>query len=319
MICRLWPRLTLYSAVLLLLCLPAGIGSRAAYALQAQTQILQELQKYVTARSVIDLSRAELMEFYPELKQLTFAESQEALEPLLEKVGEKVEAFFHDFPNTTSLEQVRRERMRSTGQLEARINEEYNYLLLARPHEGAIGLEEDRTGAGGGPPERRKMPGASFLTSGYASTSIFFHPLYRGGSRFRYLGMQAAKPRTYVIAFSQKPETRWSLSAFKVGDQSAFLLIQGLAWIDPASYQIVRLRTDLLMPRLDVGLNRQTTEIQFDEVRFENISRSIWLPKEVIVTIACQSQLYRNRHRYSHYRLFTVETQEKVEKPSVPP
>jgi len=318
LICRPRLRLTLYSAVLLLLCLPAGKGYQAVSAL-AQAPILQELQTYVNARSVIDLSPAELIEFYPELQKLTFAKSQEALEPLLQKVGEKVEAFFHDFPNTTSLEKVRRERMRGTGQLEARVDEEYNYLLLARPREGAIGVEEDRAGVAGGLPERRKMPGASFLTSGYASTSIFFHPLCRSGTRFRYLGMQAPKPGTYVIAFSQKPETRWPSGVFKMEEQSAFLLIQGVAWIDPASYQIVRMRTDLLMPRPDVGLNRQTTEIQFNEVRFESISRSIWLPKEVVVTIVYQSQIYRNRHRYSHYKLFTVETEEKLGKPSVPP
>jgi len=51
MICRPRLRLTLYSAVLLLLCLSAGKGFQAVLTL-AQTPILQELQTYVNARAV---------------------------------------------------------------------------------------------------------------------------------------------------------------------------------------------------------------------------------------------------------------------------
>jgi len=48
--------------------------------------------------------------------------------------------------------------------------------------------------------------------------------------------------------------------------RSALLLYQGLAWIDAISYRIVRMRLDLLKPRLDIGLERSTTDIQFGEV-----------------------------------------------------
>jgi hypothetical protein len=37
------------------------------------------------------------------------------------------------------------------------------------------------------------------------------------------------------------------------------------------------------------------------------------------VTIMYGSKLYRNRHRYSNYQLFTVETFEKHEKPVARP
>jgi thiol:disulfide interchange protein len=36
-----------------------------------------------------------------------------------------------------------------------------------------------------------------------------------------------------------------------------------------------------------------------------------WLPREVKVTIGWKGRTFRNLHRYSNYRLFSVETYEK--------
>lgn len=46
---------------------------------------------------------------------------------------------------------------------------------------------------------------------------------------------------------------------------------QGIAWIDNANFQIVQMRADLLGPRPEIGLDEQTTEITFGEVRFADV------------------------------------------------
>jgi hypothetical protein len=43
-------------------------------------------------------------------------------------------------------------------------------------------------------------------------------------------------------------------------------------------------------------------------VKFKGMSRGLWLPMEVVVTIKLQGYFFRNRHRCSQYRLFTVES-----------
>lgn len=72
------------------------------------------------------------------------------------------------------------------------------------------------------------------------------------------------------------------------------------------------MRVGLLAPRPDIGLYRQDTEIWFREVRFDDVKRGVWLPHEVVVNIECKNRMFRNRHRYSDYRLFTVETLRKA-------
>jgi hypothetical protein len=92
---------------------------------------------------------------------------------------------------------------------------------------------------------------------------------------------------------------------------------QGLVWIDPHSFEIVRMRTDLLAPRNDVGLAKQTSEIWFSEVKFNTVSHPFWLPCEVVVTANWLGLVFRNRHQYSDYSVFVVESREKLNLPVI--
>jgi hypothetical protein len=84
------------------------------------------------------------------------------------------------------------------------------------------------------------------------------------------------------------------------------LLVQGIAWVDKASFQIVQLRTDLLAPRSDIGLNQQTTLITFDPVRIPDVETTFWLPAKVDVYANFRGQIFRNEHHYADYQRFHV-------------
>jgi hypothetical protein len=93
----------LFSAVLLWIAIVGGCSRPAA----AQKDVPPEIRPYLHSRSVVDFSRAQLIEFMPELRNLDFAQDQAPLSPILKKVGENVEVFFKNFPNTSSLESRR--------------------------------------------------------------------------------------------------------------------------------------------------------------------------------------------------------------------
>jgi hypothetical protein len=76
------------------------------------------------------------------------------------------------------------------------------------------------------------------------------------------------------------------------------------------------MRIDLLAPRTDVQLFRQTTEIWFNEVHFKDSPQAFWLPREVMVTVEWGGRNYRNRHLYSEYLVFSVESLDKLEQPA---
>jgi hypothetical protein len=102
---------------------------------------------------------------------------------------------------------------------------------------------------------------------------------------------------------------------FKSGGVSLATFTQGLAWIDTRTYQITRLRTELLRPLEEVKLEGQTTEIAYGEVHFKGMPEGFWVPRQVTVSVDWNGKHLRNEHHYSEFKLFQVEAAEKQGKP----
>ncbi len=288
------------------------VETRSELSTAEKEALLKEMERYAGARTLLDSSPEQLLRDLPELHELEFASEQGQLTLILSKVGETVAAFFRDFPNTTAFEQIRQERLGPNGKVEERQNQTFRYLAVARPQANEVLFEEYRASKKGKRVEVRFMHGMSFVTSGFVSMPDQFHPRYQPEANYRYLGMQNTEGRkAYVVAFAQVPEKARLFGRFGLGDHIAALLLQGVAWIDPATYQIVRMHSDLLAPRFDIFLSRQSTDAQFSEVQFKSGFPALWLPREVVVTIEWRGQLFRNYHHYSDFKLFKVETEEK--------
>src|SRR5688572_4976683 len=103
------------------------------WALVCVSASLSPAQQPDKTKSLVDLAPAELIAQFPELKKLEFAQTQDQLPRLLEQVGDRVQALFRGFPNTSSLEQVRLQILNYRGQAVRSVNREYQYLLIAHP------------------------------------------------------------------------------------------------------------------------------------------------------------------------------------------
>ncbi|MBZ5515483.1 MAG: hypothetical protein LAN62_11730, partial [Acidobacteriia bacterium] len=325
--------------------------SPEARTLYIQVQDRLSLEPYAKVKSVLTESPQELVKTIPELRGIPITSDQTELPGLLKKVGEGVEAFFKNFPNTVSLEQVHQERLGKDGKVARALDQDFQYLLLASAEKWGLGIEEHRTTPKGEIAALSGLDQGLMLTAGFASASLLFHPANQDGVGFRYLGRQTSdgedankssgvqeilttsdgrklllKPNgtwkdvkeelppgkgMHVIAFAQKPEKARTTERFKTDTGSALVLVQGVAWIDPTTYQVVRLRTNLLAPQATVRLERQTTEIHYQQVPFKGMVAALWLPQEVTVTVDWKGRVYRNWHRYSDFKVFNVETKEQ--------
>jgi len=291
-----------------------------------QASPAEEGQTETPVRSVVDWSQRELIRAMPELRKLVPPknpeESRELLPRILQQAGANVKRFFEDFPNTTSVERIRTDRpgqdlsyedpMGITRTSSHSLEQQFNYIALARRSPAKFGLDEYRTNSRGTPVE----PGGGLVTKGFASMSIHFHPAYQPDSVFRYLGREKLRGRdTLVVAFAQRPEAARIVGQVEVPGRTVVILTQGVAWIDSVNFQIVRLRTDLLTPPEGSGLKCQTTEIEYGAIRFKQAGSALWLPTRVTVTLNWRGEVLRNRHEYSDFRLFAVETEQSPKDP----
>ncbi len=288
----------------------------AARALSGEVRVRQAMLSQDQVKSAITQSPEDLIKELPDLQGLKTDTDQSMLEEVLQKTGKNVDSFFKSFQNTVSLEKVHQERMGKDGKTKASQDREFQYLLLADAQRPGLGIEEHRSTAEGQDSELTGLHQGLMLTSGFASASSVFHPVNRNGADFRYLGKQTLdNHETYVVAFAQKPQTAKMVTRFVTDKGSALILTQGVAWIDATSFHIIRLHTDLLNPLPTIRLQKQTTEIQFQQVSFNGGNTNLWLPQEVKVMVDWRGRVLRNQHRYSAFRLFNVEAKEERKMP----
>jgi tetratricopeptide (TPR) repeat protein len=253
------------------------------------------------------------------LKGLEPAKNQDDLKEILAAAGKNVAALYHGFQNSISLEKVRQQQLRHNGKVSNEAVEKFRYLCLM-PHDPHVpGFTEYRKSANPAWEGGSVLKGGYMLTSGFVSAALIFFPDYQAGSEFRYLGRQTVDDhQTYVVAFAQIPMKAALVGRFTIGKHSAPTFQQGLAWIDTKNYQIVRLLTDLLKPLPEVRLSKEAIRIDYQEVYFKQLAQTLWLPKDVTVTVVWRGKTLRNDHQYSDFKLFNVGAAEEITKRKTP-
>jgi len=244
------------------------------------------------------------------------AQDQEQLSSILDGVGARILEMINNFPNTISLEAIHQEKLGRKGGVSDTQNQEFRYLCLVPREAWGPGFIEYRADFGGKPALPKGLSEGFMLTSGFASAELIFHPAYRSESTFRYLGRQNISGlNTFAVAFAQIPGKAHLYGSFQKGLTSETTFSQGLAWIDPTTYQIIRLHTDLLAPLPDFRLEKETLNIDFKEVHFSHLKEAFWLPGKVTLTLDWNGKLLRNQHEYSDFKIFNVATSEKIGNP----
>lgn len=259
----------------------------------------------------------------PELKGLKPSSDQGELAALLEKVGAKTLEVARNTPNLISRESVSESQ---EGTAETR--RDYDYLILARIEGNTVALDEFRLDLKSGDKfqtndalkkefwddlrrasDEIEISKRRPMSQGFAASWLHFYPPNRKRATYRYLGEQKRDGhRTLVLAFAQKPASVILPAIFRYRDKTAPMFLQGIAWIDPSDFRILRLRTDLLSPIPEVSLHRLTTDTQFALTRIEEVPSPLQLPGQVTVTTAVAGSTIREIHEYSEYRLFRAHS-----------
>jgi len=264
---------------------------------------------YENAHPYLDLPLEQVVKHIPELRELEPAQDEQILPTILSETAVAVDEFLDNAVDLLAQEEVTRTRLRSNGSVQASQRLQYNYLIVHHGDGLTLTIEEYREDSRGNRVEQGGLDQGFSLTSGFALICIYFASDHRSDSTFRYLGRETMGSRkTYVVAFAQRPEQRAAVNIVSGTWGKIGILVQGIAWIDERSYEIMRMRTDLLAPLPQIGLQAQTTEVSFDEVRLQDVPNPLWLPSDVTVDAKFEGTDFRNEHRYTNYRRYRVSS-----------
>jgi len=288
-----------------------------------------ELQLYQHAQTVMEWTPHQIHDC-PFIHKLRPASSQKQLPMILERAGQTGTLLLNDFPKIYCLEAVHTEaeipqvltddqfigNVAQINQLNAMrqpLNEfppqerTFRYIVIPQIKGGLPGFKEYRTDLNGSPVGKRNLNRISMITSDFASTGLYMSAAHQSESDFRHFGMEVIRKREcHVVGFAQVPERVHTVGLTTVHGKDAALLVQGLAWIDAETFQILRVTTWLLAPRVDIGLKSAISTVDFFPVQPSGTERTLWLPADATVVGTFQGVTFHNKHHYSDFKLFGV-------------
>ena len=294
-----------------------------------------EIAIYKGAQTLIDWTPRQIHDC-PFLHKLRPAGSQGQLPMVLERVGQTVTLLLHDFPQIACDETVSEEKpvqgptSFAPGYTPMDMNtgtpgtpnptpvpkasstvthQRFRYIVVPRPVGDFPAFEEYRTDLKGNFFDASGLSDLSMMSSNYTSTCLCFSPADQRDNRFRHFGIQTIRNREcQVVGFAQEPERARRVSRFRTQGENVALLFQGLAWIDAETFQVLRIKTWLLVPRKDIGISSQTSTVDFYPVQPSGSEGVLWLPREVTVEAVYRGLKVRNTHQYANFKLFRVES-----------
>jgi len=203
-------------------------------------------------------------------------------------------------------ESVVQEKLAANGHVEATERSNYDYLIMVGGTSDDFQLNESRIAAGSA--KHKQLP--MLVTAGFSTILLIFHPYYRNSFEFTAGDGLVMDGRAVIpIKFSQIPGRR-SPAALALRGREYPLDLEGTAWIDERSGQIVQIDAALERDMSDVGLRSLSVHSEYKPTRPGKDSAEMMLPSTAVVDVQTPRQHWRNTHTFDGYKSFLIEAEQ---------
>ncbi|MGA8153587.1 MAG: hypothetical protein WB952_21730 [Terriglobales bacterium] len=232
------------------------------------------------------------------------------LDNLLAHTSTQVVGFLDQFSDVKCTEQVQQEKLGKDDKVELKEESTYDYLVILTNAGGELSLDESRLAVHESKRDKKNTP--LLVSNGFATLFLVFHPYYAQSFKFALAGEAVDGGRHLVkVSFQHVSGTR-SPAALALRGREYPLELSGVAWIDPQSGVITRIEANVADTMEDVGLKSLHAEVDFAPPPFRDMKEPYWFPVVATVEVETPRQHWRNTHRFTDYKRFSVSTDEQV-------
>ena len=233
------------------------------------------------------------------------------LNKVLDRASERVIAFLDLFSDVKCTEHVDQEKFHPNGKTEIEMQSTYDYLVILTNAGGELTLNESRLPVKEGKVHSLKTV-SMLVSNGFATLFLIFHPYYFNSFEFTDAGTESLDGHlARKVEFHHVPNTR-SPAALALRGREYPLDLSGTAWIDPETGDLLRLDAGIGSTLEDIGMKTLKSSTRFASVTFSKDQPTYWFPAESIIEVETPRQHWRNTHRFTAYKQFSVSTEEHV-------
>jgi len=238
-------------------------------------------------------------------------------EEILPRAEQRVRSQLKNFEKFTATEHIDHQEIDRLGRPGPVKSRDFSYIVFVNRYGGdSFFLEEDRYST-------RKDPSfpTSLATTGLNNLGVaILQPASRGEFDYRCEGLASIRGKaTWQIRFQEKKESRGGVREWRRDGKLFLIPLKGRVWISAASFDVLRIETDLLEPVQPLGLTRDHLLVDYGPVNFSTANASLWLPWSAEMHMELHGRRYHHKHYLTDYMLFEVDTNHKIGKPKEAP
>lgn len=227
---------------------------------------------------------------------------------LIDLAQKQVVAYLDKLADLRCTEMVVQQKLTPNGKVEISAHSQYDYFLLMQGNKNDFQLSESRLETGTSAPKHASL----LLTNGFSTLLLVFHPYYR--SSFNFTSEAAALLDGHSVVpmhFAHVTGMR-TPAALALRGREFPLELQGTAWLDAHSGQVLRIDASLLYPMTDVGLRSLKVHVEY--MPSPRATDHFMLPSLAVVDLETMRQHWRNTHTFRDYKFFSTDA---VQEPGV--
>ena len=218
----------------------------------------------------------------------------------------QITAYLAQLADLHCIETVTQEKLTGNGHVDASEHEEFDYLIMMNGTGDDFQLNESRVESSN---SRHKLLAKPMLiTNGISTLLLVFHPYYRESFEFETEPEQLVAERPAIpIHFVHIPGRR-TPAALALRGREYPLALEGTAWLDKNSGEVIKVDATLSHDMSDVGLRSLSMHVEYKSALFGK--KSITVPALAVVDVTTPRQHWRNTHAFDRYRSFSVEAEQ---------
>jgi hypothetical protein len=179
------------------------------------------------------------------------------------------------------------------------------YMATAsRSHDGDLLYDESRTQTG-----KINLTPIPIRPVGLAVGAAVFYPQH--SDQFEVtcegLGKWRSKP-AWQLYFEERREKPARFQAILLDGRWYEVRLKGRAWVSPETSQIEHIDLDLVDAISKARLQTEHMSIDYRAVDFPKGNLKLWLPQDVSLYLDIGGHRFLNRHQFSNYLLFAVNS-----------
>lgn len=226
----------------------------------------------------------------------------------IEMAQRQITAYLDKLADFHCTESVTQQKLTPNGHVEATERAKYDYLIMMNGSGDEFQLNESRIEAANARGKQTQLP--MLVTNGVATVLLVFHPYYRDSFNFTELAEEPVNGRSAVPVHFTHIAGRRTPAALALRGREYPLELEGTAWLDKQSGEVVKAEATLLHDMSDVGLRSLHVHVEYKPSAPDKNVGVLDLPALAVVDVETPRQHWRNTHVFDNYRGFSTDAEQ---------